>query len=260
MEGRGMAVRVRVFPCLQDNYGFLIHDEASGETASVDTPEAGPILKEAEDAGWRITQIWNTHHHHDHIGGNQVVQKHTGARIIAPVINRGDIGGGDHWVGDGDGFALGGTRVDVMATPGHTLGHVAYHLAGDKIAFVGDTLFPLGCGRLFEGSAQEMWDSLSRLAALPVDTVIYAAHEYTAANAKFCLAMEPENEALHARAQAVATAREAGLATVPTTIAQELEHNVFLRPHSAAIRQRLGLVDADNVDVFAELRRRKDSF
>lgn len=254
------SISIRLFPCLDDNYGFLVHDVATGQTAAVDTPDAGPILAEAAAAGWTISQVWNTHHHHDHIGGNGEVRERTGARLTAPINNRSQIPGADVYVDNGDAFTLGQTPIRVMATPGHTLGHVAYHLPNDGVIFVGDTLFPLGCGRLFEGSPAQMWASLSTIAALPGDTIVYAAHEYTQANAAFCLAMEPENQALVTRAEAVDQAHASGTPTVPTTIADELATNVFLRPQSADIRRRLGMADASDGDVFAELRRRKDAF
>jgi len=251
---------IRQFPCLSDNYGFLVHDPASGETATIDTPDADRILAEADAAGWRITQIWNTHHHHDHAGGNTAVRAATGARIIAPSYDAHRIPDIDVSVSDGDTVALGRHEARVLFTPGHTLGHVCYHFADDRIAFVGDTLFALGCGRLFEGSPEQMWASLSRLAAWPEETRIYCAHEYTQANAAFALSVDPDNRDLQAYAAAVETERARGEATVPTTIGAELAANPFLRPADPAIRKRLGLEAADDTAVFAEIRRRKDNF
>lgn len=251
---------IRQFPCLSDNYGFLVHDPESGETATIDTPDADRILAEADAAGWRITQIWNTHHHPDHAGGNAAVRAATGARIIAPSYDAHRIPDIDVPVSDGDTVALGRHEARVLFTPGHTLGHVCYHFANDRIAFVGDTLFALGCGRLFEGSPEQMWASLSRLAAWPEETRIYCAHEYTQANAAFALSVDPDNRDLQAYAAAVEAERARGEATVPTTIGAELAANPFLRPADPAIRKRLGLEAADDTAVFAEIRRRKDNF
>lgn len=251
---------IRQFPCLSDNYGFLVHDPASGETATIDTPDADRILAEADAAGWRITQIWNTHHHPDHAGGNAAVRAATGARTIAPSYDAHRIPDIDVPVSDGDTVALGRHEARVLFTPGHTLGHVCYHFANDRIAFVGDTLFALGCGRLFEGSPEQMWASLSRLAAWPGETRIYCAHEYTQANAAFALSVDPDNRDLQAYAAAVEAERARGEATVPTTIGAELAANPFLRPADPAIRKRLGLETADDTAVFAEIRRRKDNF
>lgn len=251
---------IRQFPCLSDNYGFLVHDPDSGETATIDTPDADTILAEAKAAGWTITQIWNTHHHFDHAGGNDAIKAATGAKLVGPAYDTHRIPGIDTAVKDGDTVSLGDHMASVMFTPGHTLGHVCYHFAGDKVAFVGDTLFALGCGRLFEGSPAQMWQSLSRLAALPDETRIYCAHEYTAANARFALSIDPDNAELQAYATMVEAERARGEPTVPTTIGAELGANPFLRAADPAIRQRLGLADADNVDVFAEIRRRKDAF
>lgn len=251
---------IRQFPCLSDNYGFLVHDPASGETATIDTPDADRILAEADAAGWRITQIWNTHHHPDHAGGNAAVRAATGARIVAPSYDAHRIPDIDVPVSDGDTVALGQHEARVLFTPGHTLGHVCYHFADDRIAFVGDTLFALGCGRLFEGSPEQMWASLSRLAAWPEETRIYCAHEYTQANAAFALSVDPDNRDLQAYAAAVEAERARGEATVPTTIGAELTANPFLRPADPAIRKRLGLEAADDTAVFAEIRRRKDNF
>jgi len=251
---------IRQFPCLSDNYGFLIHDAASGETATIDTPDPERILAEAKAAGWTITQIWNTHHHFDHAGGNAAIKAATGARIIAPAYESDRIPNIDQPVRDGDRVRLGRIEAEVMFTPGHTNGHVVYLLAGEHIAFVGDTLFALGCGRLFEGTPEQMLHSLSRLAALPDDTVVYCAHEYTQGNARFALSVDPDNAALQAYAAEVDAKRRRGEATVPTTIGAEKAANPFLRAADPAIRARLGLAGASDVAVFAEIRRRKDAF
>ncbi len=255
-----MTLSVRQFLCLQDNYGFLAHDEATGETAAIDTPDAEVILAEAARANWTITQIWNTHHHFDHTGGNLAVKAATNAPIFAPSAEAHRIQGVDHPLNEGDRVSLGQSTAQVIETPGHTAGHIAYHFADDQIAFVGDTLFALGCGRLFEGTAEQMWTSLSKLTALPRETTIYCAHEYTQANAQFARTIEPDNAQLAARAETIAADRAKGEATVPTTIGLELDTNPFVRPRAPAIRAHLAMPHADDAEVFAEIRRRKDAF
>lgn len=237
---------VRQFPCLQDNYGFLVHEPVSGETASIDTPDAEFIQQEADKAGWRITQIWNTHHHFDHAGGNLALKAATGARIVAPAYDAHRIEGIDNEVRDGDTVMLGQARATVMHTPGHTTGHVVYWFEEQDTAFVGDTLFALGCGRLFEGTPADMFKSLSRLADLPDKTTLYCAHEYTQANAQFALSIDPDNAALRRYAREVDACRARGEATVPTTLGRELEANPFLL--------------ARTVEAFADARARKDRF
>jgi hydroxyacylglutathione hydrolase len=247
-----MALTVHQFPCLSDNYGFLVRDEATGKTACVDTPDAQAILAELGRLGWGLDLILNTHWHPDHAGGNETLKKATGATVTGPAeVTR--IAPLDRVVRGGDVVMLGETRFEVLDSGGHTLGHVAYHDAADAIAFVGDTLFALGCGRLFEGTPEQMWDSLSRLTDLPDDTTIYCAHEYTASNARFALSVD-DAPALKARADAIFAARERGEATVPTTIAAEKATNPFLRapllrPHAPT-----------QARAFAEIRAAKDSF
>ena len=251
---------VRQFPCLQDNYGFLVHDPESGETAAIDTPDAPRIKAEADKARWTITQIWNTHHHWDHAGGNAALKEMTGARIVAPSYDRARIEGIDIEVSDGDTVSLGTKTAKVFFTPGHTLGHVIYWFETDAVAFVGDTLFALGCGRLFEGSPEQMWSSLSRLAALPDNTAIYCAHEYTQSNAGFARSVEPEHAALKAYADEVDALRARGEPTVPTTIGREKAANPFLRAADPELRRALNMPAASDAEVFAEVRRRKDNF
>jgi hydroxyacylglutathione hydrolase len=235
---------VRQFPCLSDNYGFLIRDEATGLAACIDTPDAKAILAQLDKLGWTLALIMNTHWHPDHAGGNAEVKAATGALVVGPAeVER--ISPVDRLVKDGDGVELGQTRFEVMDTGGHTLGHITYFDAEDQIAFVGDTLFALGCGRLFEGTAQQMWKSLSRLAALPDETAVYCAHEYTASNARFALTVD-DNPLLKTRAEEVFAARERGEPTVPTTIAREKATNPFLR--------------AGGADAFAAVRTAKDNF
>lgn len=251
---------VRQFPCLQDNYGFLVHDPESGETAAIDTPDAPRIKAEADKAGWTITQIWNTHHHWDHAGGNAALKEMTGARIVAPSYDRARIEGIDVEVSDGDTVSLGTKTAKVFFTPGHTLGHVVYWFEDDAVAFVGDTLFALGCGRLFEGSPEQMWSSLARLAALPEKTAVYCAHEYTQSNARFALSVEPDHAALKAYADEVDALRARGEATVPTTIGREKAANPFVRAADPNLRRALSMPEASDAEVFAEVRRRKDNF
>ena len=239
-----MTLTIRQFPCLQDNYGFLVRDEASGRTACIDTPDADAILVELGAAGWGLDLILNTHWHPDHAGGNAKVTQATGAQAVGPAeVTR--IAGLDRAVVGGDTVSLGETRFQVIESGGHTLGHIAYFDPVDHVAFVGDTLFALGCGRLFEGTAGQMWASLQRLTALPDDTRVYCAHEYTAANARFALSVD-SSAALRARTDQIFAARERGEWTVPTTIALEKATNPFLR--------------AGGHEAFGALRAAKDAF
>jgi hydroxyacylglutathione hydrolase len=241
-----MPIAVRQFPCLADNYGFLVRDAATGAVATVDTPDAETILRELETSGWgRLDLVLNTHWHPDHAGGNARLKAETGAEIAGPEEVR-RIAPLDRVVAGGETVDLGETTFAVIATPGHTLGHVAYVSEADRAAFVGDTLFALGCGRLFEGTAEQMWGSLQRLAALPDDTRVWCAHEYTAANARFALSLGAPDPALAARAEAVFAARARGEPTVPTTVGLEKATNPFLR--------------AANAEAFAAVRAAKDAF
>lgn len=251
-------LRVHQFPCLSDNYGFLLHDPDSGETACIDTPDADACLREAAAKGWRITQIWNTHWHPDHAGGNAAIKAATHCAVIAPAVDAPRIEAVDRTVSDGDTVSLGAWTARVIDVGGHTMGHVAYHLPEAALAFVGDSLFALGCGRMFEGSPPQFWGSLSRLKALPADTAIYCAHEYTQANARFALHADPDNAELRAYAREVDEKRARGEPTVPTRLGRELATNPFLRADSEELRDRWG--GADPVETFARLRAAKDSF
>jgi hydroxyacylglutathione hydrolase len=246
-----MPLTVHQFACLSDNYGFLIRDEASGLAACIDTPDAAAILRELEGLGWTLNMILNTHWHPDHAGGNDEIKAATGAVVVGPQEVE-KISKPDRIVTDGDVVMLGETRLDVIDTGGHTLGHITYHDAADRIAFVGDTLFALGCGRLFEGTAQQMWTSLQKLAALPDETTVYCAHEYTASNARFALSVD-EDAALKARAEQIFAARERGEPTVPTTIGLEKATNPFLRAPVLAPGQA-------DYEAFGQIRAAKDSF
>lgn len=253
-------LQIYQFPALKDNYGYLVHDSATGATAAIDTPEVAAILNALDTTGWRLTHILNTHHHFDHAGGNAELKAKTGCTIIGPKGEKDLIPGIDRAVGEGDIVEVGSARARVIEVPGHTRGHVAYHFADDHVVFVGDTLFALGCGRLFEGTAAQMWTSLGKLMALPDDTTVYCAHEYTQSNARFALTVEPHNAALVARAREIDEKRARGEWTVPTTIALEKATNPFLRAASADLRATIGLTNAADVDVFAETRARKDKF
>jgi hydroxyacylglutathione hydrolase len=232
-------------PVLRDNYVWLVHDPESGETVAVDPSVADPVLDEAERRGWRISQVWNTHWHPDHTGGNDAIRAATGCTITGPAEAE-KVSRMDRVVAGGDRAAIGEFEAELIDIPAHTAGHVAFHLPAAQAAFVGDTLFAMGCGRLFEGDAAQMYESLRRLAALPGDTRIYCGHEYTLDNGRFALTVEPDNPALVRRVELVTSARERGQVTLPTTIALELETNPFVRALSA--------------EEFAHRRAAKDSF
>ncbi|MEO8455023.1 MAG: hydroxyacylglutathione hydrolase [Sphingomicrobium sp.] len=231
-------------PAFSDNYIWLVRDEASGETAVVDPGDASPALAEAEQRGWRVTQVWNTHHHWDHSGGNLAVKEATGCTVSGPAAE--NIPGRDVALSEGSELRIGDHCGRAIEIPGHTLGHVALIFDEDRIAFVGDTLFAMGCGRLFEGTAQQMYHSLQRLAGLPEDTALYCGHEYTLANARFAAHAEPGNVAIASRLEQVEALRDCGEITLPTSVAQERETNPFVR--------------ASNWEEFARLRAEKDSF
>jgi hydroxyacylglutathione hydrolase len=220
-------------PALQDNYIWMAHDSESGETVVIDPAEAAPVLAEADKRGWRIGQIWNTHWHGDHIGGNEAIKAATGARVTAPAAEAAKIATLDVAVSEGDTASIGKVAARVIEVPAHTAGHIAYYLPAAGIAFVGDTLFAMGCGRLFEGTPAQMWRNMERLAALPPETKIYCAHEYTQSNGRYALVAEPDNAAIAARMREVDAMRARGDSTVPTTIALERATNPFMRAGSA---------------------------
>ncbi len=253
-------LEIHMFPCRSDNYGFLVHEPQNGLTACIDTPDARVILAELERKGWTLTHIFNTHHHDDHAGGNLDVKRATGCTIIGNGNDAKRIPGIDVTVTDGDSFDFGGHTVQVLETPGHTVGHIVYYIPDQSLAFVGDTLFAMGCGRLFEGSPAQMWDSLSRIRRWPDDTRIYCAHEYTLANGRFALSVDAGNEALKSRMDEVAEKRRNNQPTVPTTMKLERETNPFLRADVPEFVASIGMQGAAPVDVFAETRRRKDDF
>jgi hydroxyacylglutathione hydrolase len=247
-------------PVLADNYIYLIHDPVSQDTAAVDPAEARPVLDVLASKGWKLSYILNTHHHWDHVGGNLELQQQTGCLVIAPSADRHRIPGIDRGVSDGDTITLGNHVARVIFTPGHTLGHIVYHFAEDNLLFCGDTLFVMGCGRLFEGTAEQMWDSLQKLKALPADTRTYCTHEYTQNNGRFALTIEPNNQALIVKMKQVADLRAHNRPTVPSTIGEELATNPFFREDSLSIRKSIGLPEASPAQIFAEIRRLKDRF
>ena len=239
-------LKVIQFPVLEDNYIFLIHNEISGETAVVDPSLADPVLEKLSEYGWKLDYIINTHHHWDHTDGNEKLKAATGAKIIAYAGDSHRISGIDIEVNDGDKIDICGEMAKVTYIPGHTLGHISYYFAESKILFCGDTMFVMGCGRLFEGTPQQMFDSFQKLSKLPKDTVVYCAHEYSEANAKFAITIEPENKELQNRFKEVCKLRAEGKSTVPTTVAKELATNPFMR--------------AEAVEEFARVRKLKDEF
>jgi hydroxyacylglutathione hydrolase len=253
-------LEIELVPCLKDNYAYLLRDTASNAVGVVDPSEAAPVLAALARHGWTLTYILNTHHHWDHTGGNLDLKAKTGAHVVGPAADRERIPGIDIALHDGERWKLGEAEAQVLFIPGHTRGHVAYYFAESKAVFCGDTLFALGCGRMFEGTAPQMWTSLSKLRALPSETRVYCGHEYTQANARFALSIEPKNAALRARSASVDGLRAKGLATVPSTIGEERETNPFLRADRPGFAEEVGLIGADPVAVFAEVRRRKDNF
>ena len=253
-----MSFEIVTIPCLSDNYAYLVH--GGGKTAVVDVPEAAPIAAELERRGWALDEIWITHHHNDHIGGVEELRSAYDATVRGGAADAHRLPPLDHAHGDGDRFDFAGSDVLVMDVSGHTVGHIAFYLADAKAAFTADSLMALGCGRVFEGTMQQMWESLSKLAALPGDTLICSGHEYTATNAAFALTIEPENPALLQRKAMIAAARDRGDPTVPSLLSAELETNPFLRAGLSQVKSSLDMRQRSDAEVFAEIRRRKDSF
>jgi len=255
-----MPIEIATIPALSDNYIFLIHDPDSKETACIDVPDAAPVLEALAERGWTLTHILLTHHHWDHIDGVEDLRKATGAKVIGAVADAKRLPPLDQTVAEGDEFTVAGQRVAVLDVPGHTVGHIAYHMPEAKAAFTADSLMALGCGRLFEGTPAQMWDSLSKLAALPDETIFYSGHEYTQTNARFALTIEPDNRALISRSNAIDAAREQGQPTIPSTLAEEKATNPFLRAHLPEVKSAINMANASDLDVFTEIRRCKDNF
>lgn len=255
-----MSLDVRQIPVLNDNYVYLVRESGTGAVAVVDPAVAEPVLREADKLGWSITHILNTHHHGDHVGGNLEIQRATGCHIVGPRADRQRIPGIQTEVGDGDRYDFGAARARVFDVPGHTRGHIAYWFEAEDVLFPGDTLFALGCGRLFEGTPAQMWESLGKLKRLPDGVRVYCAHEYTQANARFALSLGEDNAALATRAKEIDATRAAGKPTVPSTLGEEKRTNPFLRADDPALAQAMDMAGAPPVEVFAEVRRRKDSF
>ncbi|MGH8557232.1 MAG: hydroxyacylglutathione hydrolase, partial [Methylococcales bacterium] len=247
-------------PVLQDNYVYLIHESESSKTAVVDPAVAGPVLDQLSNRGWRLNYILNTHHHGDHVGGNLELQRKTGCRVVGSRSDCARIPGIDIRLDEGENFQFGLAEARVISVSGHTCGHIAYWFPSHKALFCGDTLFSMGCGRLFEGTPDQMWDSLSKLMQLPADTRVYCAHEYTWTNGRFALTLEPRNQKLQHRMQVVERMRRQNLPTVPSTLDDELATNPFLRVASPEIKKTLAIESENPVEVFAEIRRRKDQF
>jgi hydroxyacylglutathione hydrolase len=255
-----MPAQIFLFPCLRDNYGALVHDTQSGTTAAIDAPDAAPVEAVLKKTGWRLTDILVTHHHGDHTAGIPALKQQHKCRVVAPRNEAQRIALVDEKVGEGDKVRVGQLEGNVIDTPGHTAGHISYFFPADKLAFVGDTLFSIGCGRIIEGNPEMMWDSLLKLRALPDDTKFYCGHEYTAANIRFAKTIEPANKALAARAEEVEGLVAAGKPTIPATIGAEKTENPFLRADVPDVAKAVGLAGSPAWKVFAEIRERKNRF
>ncbi|MFV0361277.1 hydroxyacylglutathione hydrolase [Tropicimonas sp.] len=253
-----MALRIVTVPCCTDNYAYLLHDPETGATAVVDVPEAGPIERALRENGWTLSEIFITHHHSDHIDGVAALRSATGARVTGAAADAHRLPPLDRSVREGDTVSVGSVDGQVLDVPGHTIGHIAYVFPG--VAFTGDSLMALGCGRLFEGDAPAMWSTLKKLAALPPETLICSGHEYAASNGAFALTVDAENAALRERVDDIARRRAGGLPTVPVPLSLEHATNPFLRSAAPEMKAGLGMGDAPDVEVFAEIRRRKDAF
>lgn len=255
-----MPLELVTIPCLSDNYAYLIHDAETGQTAVIDVPETGPILAALEAHQWRLTDILITHHHDDHIQGVDALRARTGARVLGAAADAHRLPRLDQTLTEADSVFLGRDPARVIDVPGHTLGHIAFHFPDSRLCFTADSLMSGGCGRLFEGSPAQMHASLRKLAALPPDTLVCSGHEYTAANLRFAATLEPDNPQLTSHIAEVAARSAKGEPTVPVRLQIELDTNPYLRVHLPALKTAVGLPDADDVTVFAEIRARKDKF
>src|SRR5882757_6782334 len=249
-----------LFLCLKDNFGVLVHDSETMATAAIDAPEAAPVEAALKRTGWQLTDILVTHHHHDHTGGIEALKSRHRCRVVAPAAEASGIPAVDETVREGDRVQVGSLEAHVIETPGHTAGHISYFLPADKLAFVGDTLFSIGCGRVIEGTPEMMWQSLLKLRDLPDDTAMFCGHEYTDANIRFAFTIEPDNPALAARAAEVKRQVAAGTPTIPTLMGEEKRANVFLRADDPAVAAAVGLAGKPAAQVFAEVRARKNKF
>ncbi len=255
-----MPLELVTIPCRVDNYAYLVHDPDSGQTACVDVPDAAPILVALDARGWRLSDILITHHHDDHISGVPELRAATGAAVLGAAADAHRLPALDVALSDRASFSIGQHPVSVIDVPGHTIGHIAYHIPDAGLAFTADSLMACGCGRLFEGTGPQMWHSLQKLAALPPETLVCSGHEYTASNIRFALSLEPDNADLILRGRDVAAARQAGRPTVPSLLSLERATNPFLRAHLPSMKARLGMPDAEDAVVFTEIRSRKDRF
>ena len=255
-----MSLEIVTIPCLEDNYAFLLHESDSGKTAAIDVPEAAPILTALDARGWALSEIWLTHHHDDHIMGVQELQGATGAVVLGAKADAHRLPQLDRQVEDDEIFTFAGHDVRVMDVSFHTIGHVAFYVADAKAVFSADSLMALGCGRIFEGTAEQGWVSLSKLAALPPETLVCSGHEYTLSNGRFAMSVDASNTALQERMAAVEQARKEGRPTVPSLLSEELATNPFLRAVSPEMKRSVGMEGASDAEVFAEIRRRKDNF
>lgn len=255
-----MPLELVTIPCRSDNYAYLVHDPDSGETACIDVPDAAPILATLNDRGWSLSKILITHHHDDHISGVAELRAATGAMVLGAAADAHRLPPLDVALSEGTSVSLGRHSVIVIDVPGHTVGHIAFHIPDAGLVFTADSLMAAGCGRLFEGTGAQMWASLSKLARLPPDTLVCSGHEYTAANIRFALSLEPDNAALISRSREVEAARAKGQPTVPSRLSDELATNPFLRAHLPQLKARVGMPDAEDAAVFSDIRSRKDRF
>jgi len=255
-----MPVEIVTVPCRTDNYAYLIRDEGSGQVALVDAPEAEPVIAALEARGWDLDQIWITHHHNDHVDGVEALRARYGAKVAGHVKDLGRLPALDHELSEDEWVHLGDARAQVMDVSGHTVGHIAYVMKDVPAAFTADSLMALGCGRVFEGTHAMMWESLTKLMALPGETAIYSGHNYGQANGRFARSIEPDNQALHDRIARIEAADAAGEPIVPATLKEELATNPFLRATNDGVKVAVGMAGADDAAVFGEIRRRKDAF